>query len=136
VSLFSLTFYVTQRNAEKFVKNLFGGKQVEAVLQRLDRLTLDEARTTAAEVLKVVYGLVQDMSEQTHISPAGYRITIRLEVRHRMTVFEMPLVRYFDNLELVSCLIERLEILHQIAGDMNKLKRLLFVNVGIADRKH
>jgi hypothetical protein len=53
-----------------------------------------------------------------------------------MTVFEMPLVRYFDNLELVSCLIERLEILHQIAGDMNKLKRLLFVNVGIADRKH
>ena len=72
MSLFSLTFYVTQRNAEKFVKNLFGGKQVEAVLQRLDRLTLDEARTTAAEVLKVVYGLVQDMSEQTHISPAGY----------------------------------------------------------------
>ena len=79
MSLFSLTFYVTQRNAEKFVKNLFGGKQVEAVLQRLDRLTLDEARTTAAEVLKVVYGLVQDMSEQTHISPAGYRITIRLD---------------------------------------------------------
>ena len=72
MSLFSLPYYVTQRNAEKFVKNLFGGKQVEAVLQRLDRLTLDEARTTAAEVLKVVYGLVQDMSEQTHISPAGY----------------------------------------------------------------
>ncbi len=72
MSLFSLTYYVTQRSAEKFVKNLFGGKQVEAVLQRLDRLTLDEARTTAAEVLKVVYGLVRDMSEQTHISPAGY----------------------------------------------------------------
>jgi hypothetical protein len=48
------------------VKKLFGEKDVEAVLQRLDRLTQDEARTTAAEILKVVYGLVQDMSKQTH----------------------------------------------------------------------
>jgi hypothetical protein len=40
-----------------------GGKDAEAVLQRLDRLTQDEARTTAAEILKVVHGLVQDMSE-------------------------------------------------------------------------
>ena len=48
------------------MKKLFGEKDVEAVLQRLDRLTLDEARITAAEILKVVYGLVQDMSEQIH----------------------------------------------------------------------
>jgi len=40
-----------------------GGKDAEAVLQRLDRLTQDEARTTAAEILNVVHGLVQDMSE-------------------------------------------------------------------------
>lgn len=46
---------------------MFGGEMdVEAVLQRLDRLTQDEARTTAAEILRVVYGLVQDMSKQTH----------------------------------------------------------------------
>jgi len=32
----------------------------------LDRLTLDEAQMTAAEILKVVYGLVQDMSKQTY----------------------------------------------------------------------
>ena len=57
---------LTQCNAEKFVKSLFGGeKGAEAVLQRIDRLTQDEARTTAAETLKVVYGLVQDLSEQT-----------------------------------------------------------------------
>ena len=57
---------LTQRDAEKFIKSLFGGeKGAEAVLQRLDRLTQDEARTTAAETLKVVYGLVQDLSEQT-----------------------------------------------------------------------
>jgi hypothetical protein len=51
----------TQCNAEKFVKKLFGENDVEAVLQRLDRLTQDEARTTAAQTLEVVYGLVQNM---------------------------------------------------------------------------
>jgi hypothetical protein len=49
------------RNAEKFVKKLFGENEVEAVLQRLDRLTQDEARTTAAQTLEVVHRLVQNM---------------------------------------------------------------------------
>jgi len=42
----------------KFGMKLFGEKDVEAVLQRLDRLTQDEARTAAAQTLEVVYGLV------------------------------------------------------------------------------
>jgi len=68
VSPSSPTWYLTQCNSEKFVKRLFGGeKDAEAVLQRLDRLTQDEARTTAAEILKIVHGLVQDISEQTHL---------------------------------------------------------------------
>ncbi len=37
-------------------------KDVEAILDRLDRLTRDEARTTAVEILKVVYGLVRTMN--------------------------------------------------------------------------
>jgi hypothetical protein len=45
----------------KLVKKLLGENEVEAVLHRLDRLTLDEARTTAAQTLEVVYGLVQNM---------------------------------------------------------------------------
>ena len=52
---------VTERNAEKLVKKLLGEKDVEAVLQRLDRLTQDEARITAAQTLEVVYGLIQNM---------------------------------------------------------------------------
>jgi hypothetical protein len=36
---------------------------MEAVLQRLDRLTEDEARITAAQTLAVVYGLFQNMSD-------------------------------------------------------------------------
>jgi hypothetical protein len=45
----------------KLVKKLLGENGVEAVLQRIDRLTLDEARTTAAQTLQVVYSLVQNM---------------------------------------------------------------------------
>ena len=44
------------------MKKLFGGeKDVEVVLQRLDRLTLDEARITAAQTFDVVCGLFQNM---------------------------------------------------------------------------
>ena len=43
------------------MKKIWGEKEVEAVLHRLDRLTQDEARTTAAQTLEVVYGLVQNM---------------------------------------------------------------------------
>ncbi len=50
-----------QYNIEKLVKRLLGEKDVEAVLQRLDRLTQDEARVTAAQTLEVVYGLFQNM---------------------------------------------------------------------------
>jgi len=52
-----------QCNAERFVKKIFREKNAGAILQRLDRLSHNEARVTAAEILKVVYGLVQDMSE-------------------------------------------------------------------------
>jgi hypothetical protein len=45
---------------EKFTKKLFGESEVEAVLQRLDRLTQDEARITVAQTLSVVYGLVNN----------------------------------------------------------------------------
>ena len=57
----SLIYSLAQWGAEKFVKKLFGENEVEAVLQRLDRLTQDEARTTAAQTLDVVYSLVQNM---------------------------------------------------------------------------
>jgi hypothetical protein len=47
-----------QRTIEKFAKKLLGESDVEAVLQRLDRLTQDEARVTVAQTLGVVHGLV------------------------------------------------------------------------------
>jgi hypothetical protein len=38
-----------------------GEKEAESVLQRLDRLTLDEARSTAMQTLEIVHGLIQNM---------------------------------------------------------------------------
>ena len=56
---------------EKIVRKLVGEKNIQAMVQRLDRLTHDEARQTVAQILKVVHGLVESMkvvinSEQIH----------------------------------------------------------------------
>jgi hypothetical protein len=58
-------------NEENFVRKLVGEKKMKAMVQRLDRLTQDEARHTVAQILKVVYGLVENMKavmggEQIH----------------------------------------------------------------------
>jgi hypothetical protein len=73
-----LSYYLTRWNPEKLIKKLLGEKDVEAVIQRLDRLTQDEARITAAQTLEVVYGLVQNMrvvmdGEQIHWA---YRVVL------------------------------------------------------------
>ena len=67
-------------NEEKLVRKLVGEKKMEAMVQRLDRLTQDEARQTVAQILKVVHGLVGSMKvvmvgEQNppSLSPARYR---------------------------------------------------------------
>jgi len=55
------TFLLAQRVVEKFARKLLGESEVEAVLQRLDRLTQDEARITVAQTLGVVHGLMENM---------------------------------------------------------------------------
>ena len=49
------------RDAGKFGKKLFGDYDVEAVLHRLDKLTVDEARITAAVTLEVICGLFENL---------------------------------------------------------------------------
>ena len=51
----------TDHGAVKLVKKILRENKVASVLQRLDRLTLDEARTTATQTLDVVHGLIQNM---------------------------------------------------------------------------
>ena len=57
------TLPTAQSATEKFVMKLLGETEIEAVLQRLDRLTQDEARIGVAETLGVVHGLVRNVKE-------------------------------------------------------------------------
>ena len=70
------------------MKKLRGENDIETTLQRLDRLTLDEARATAAQTLEVVYGLVRhrrvvmEGAQVLPISPLGSLLNIDT-YRHR-----------------------------------------------------
>jgi hypothetical protein len=46
--------HLTECDTEKFMKKLRGEKDIEEALQQLDRLTLDEVRAAAAQILQVV----------------------------------------------------------------------------------
>jgi len=48
----------TQHATEKFAKQLLGESEIETILQRLDRLTQNEARMTVMQTLGVIHGLM------------------------------------------------------------------------------
>ena len=59
----SLTCYLTQRDADKlwnFLRGKAADEDIKSALERLDRLTQDELRNVAAQILGVVSG------EKTH----------------------------------------------------------------------
>ena len=47
--------------AENYAKKVLGEKDIESVLGRLNRLTLEESKITATQTLDVVYRLVNQM---------------------------------------------------------------------------
>ena len=49
---------MTECAPEKFAKKLLRETEIETVLQKLDRLTLDEAKMTVAQTFGVVHGLM------------------------------------------------------------------------------
>ncbi|KAF8266871.1 hypothetical protein EI94DRAFT_1786727 [Lactarius quietus] len=62
LSVFALaTKQIKQGRFKKFAKKLLGERDIEAVLQRLDRLTQEEGRMSIAQTLEVVYGLVNNV---------------------------------------------------------------------------
>ena len=109
MSPISPTYYIIQLNVEEFVQGIFrGDKHTKVVLQRLDRLTLDETRTTAAEILKVVYGLIQDTSKQTYCTCFSLAIEhpSHQMAKHLVMPPRMLLVRFVGN-SVVPYLSER-----------------------------
>jgi hypothetical protein len=63
------TTSLTKRIAETFAKKLLGDREVEAILQRLDRLTQEEARMTVANTLEVVHELFHNLKEVMNGEP-------------------------------------------------------------------
>ena len=57
----NMSYLVTRCDTEKLGKKFLGGNDVEAVPERLDRLTREEAQTTATQTLGLVYGLVKNI---------------------------------------------------------------------------
>jgi hypothetical protein len=58
--------------AEKYAKRLLGEKEIESVLDRLDRLTDQESKMTAMQTYDIVCRLVYKMQvvmEGTHRKP-------------------------------------------------------------------
>jgi hypothetical protein len=75
---------------------LRGEKDIEATIERLDRLTLDEGRATAAQTLEVVYGLVQRkraiMDGENSICPALPSLPAECRYRQMQTGTKRQLV--------------------------------------------
>ena len=61
LTLVDPSHFAAEHDTEKFAKKLLGENDVEAVLQRLDRLTMEESRMTATQTMEVVYGLFNNM---------------------------------------------------------------------------
>ena len=55
------TLTISQPAIVKFAKKLSGESEVEAVLQRIDRLTQEEARMAVTQTLNIVHGLVDNV---------------------------------------------------------------------------
>ena len=55
------TLFVAQCVVGKFAKKLLGESEIENTLQRLDRLTQEEAQMTIAQTLGIVHGLVENV---------------------------------------------------------------------------
>jgi len=63
------TKQINQGRLKKFATKLLGENDIELILQRLSRLTLEESKLTVAQTLDVVYSLVNKMEvvmEGTH----------------------------------------------------------------------
>src|SRR5712691_8965985 len=91
VVLYLIFCHVCDFALEKFAKKLLGESEVEDVLHRLDRLTLDEARMTGTETLQVVHGLVSNL----RLVIGGTELSLhRLLIAHRADMIDSTTSMY------------------------------------------
>lgn len=69
------------------MNNLRGENEIEAILQRLDRLTLEEVLATGAQTLEVVYGLAQNrrvVMDGDKVPPVPFRSLLNVDKQAEM----------------------------------------------------
>src|SRR5258708_193760 len=116
---------------------------MEAMIQRLDQLTRDEARLAVAQILKIVHGLVWNTKiimegEQDSLcfSPAGCSRTFLVDGNASVDYLKDALGMFLSRQSSDSISDWVLETMHQIATDLTKSKREPFFDVAIADWDH
>lgn len=82
---------------EKFLKKIVGGKDIEDALQRLEKVTVEEARMAAAEALKAIHGVGNQVDDTVH----GVQNTLKV-VEDRMRGVEGMLQGVGDMLQGVD----------------------------------
>ncbi|KAH9952908.1 hypothetical protein BC827DRAFT_1380141, partial [Russula dissimulans] len=104
---------ITQGRLKKFGKKLLGENdhEVEAILRRLDRLTLEEARMTGTTTLEVVYDLLKNMK------------MVMDDKSMFMNDIRRTLGMLFVSLSTLSLLTVLAVDMQQVASNMNKLRR-------------
>ena len=53
-------------SSEKFLKKIVGRKDIEDALQRLEKVTVEEARMAGAEALKAIHGIGNQVGGEVH----------------------------------------------------------------------
>ena len=84
-------------SSEKFLKKIMGRKEIEDALQRLEKVTVEEARMAAAEALKAIHGIGNQVGGEVH----GVHDALKV-VEDRMRGVESMLQGVGDRLQGVN----------------------------------
>ncbi|KAH8980601.1 hypothetical protein EDB86DRAFT_2979759 [Lactarius hatsudake] len=109
------TKQIKQGRFKKFAKKLLGESEIEAVLQRLDRLTQEEGRVAMAQTLEVVHCLVNNVR------------VVMDGVQHFLSYFWSfnRRVVMVDGKLSIDGIWKALDAMQQITNDINKMRRSL-----------
>ena len=113
---------VADRGPEKYIKRLIGRRDVEDALERLDRLTQEEAWIATAQVLKVAYrveGEVMNVGEQVK----GVDDKVDVVIQGTSSTF-LPTSAIETHIRLDGR--ETRALVQQTANDMDEAKRSWF----------
>src|SRR5712672_3143233 len=122
-----------QFHPEKLGKKLLGenDNEVEAILRRLDRLTLEEARMTGTTTLRVVYDLLKNMKMAMDGTPGSLINSLRC-TEYSLSHLDRSVLMDDIHHTLGGCGVMKKKTMltllsvdmQNVASNMNKLRRM------------